>query len=90
MNASNMNKPSETDWRRVEEMTDEEMDTSDSPPLGDAFFEKARLRVPTQVSVTIRVDADLLDWLKEHGEAYESLINTVLRSYVEEHKVEHR
>ena len=46
MNTSNMDKPSETDWKRVEEMTDGEIDTSDSPPIDDDFFEKARLRVP--------------------------------------------
>ena len=86
MNASNMNKPSETDWKRIDEMTDEEIDTRDIPVLDDAFFAKARLRMPMQVSVTMRVDADLLEWFKAQGEEYESLINDALRSYVENHK----
>jgi len=81
-----MSKPSETDWKRVEEMTDEEIDTSDIPPLDDSFFAKAGLRLPRQVPVTMHVDADLLEWFKAQGEEYESLINTALRSYVEEHK----
>ena len=90
MNASNMNKPSETDWRRVSEMTDEDIDTSDIAPLDDNFFAKAKLRMPKQISVTMLVDADLLEWFKAQGEAYESLINTALRSYVENHTEQSR
>jgi uncharacterized protein (DUF4415 family) len=81
-----MNKPSETDWKRVDEMTDDEIDTSDIPPLDDSFFAKARLRMPERVSVTMRVDADLLEWFRAQGEKYESLINAALRSYVESHE----
>jgi uncharacterized protein (DUF4415 family) len=85
-----MNKPSETDWKRVDEMTDEEIDTSDIAPLDDNFFAKAKLRMPRQVSITMRVDADLMDWFKAQGEEYESLINTALRSYVENNKEQTR
>ena len=90
MNESSMNRPSETDWKRVEEMRDEEIDTSDIPALDDSFFAKARLRMPKQVSVTVLVDADLLEWFKAQGEEYESLINIALRSYVEGHKEQSR
>jgi hypothetical protein len=50
MNVRNLKKKSETDWARVDRMTDDEIDTSDIPPLDDAFFERAirvlpRLRV---------------------------------------------
>jgi uncharacterized protein (DUF4415 family) len=90
MSESSMNKPSETDWKRVEEMRDEEIDTSDIPPLDDSFFAKAKLRMPKRVSVTMLVDADLLDWFKAQGEEYESLINNALRNYVEGHKEQTR
>jgi uncharacterized protein (DUF4415 family) len=89
MSESNMGKASETDWKRLSEMSDEEIDTSDIPPLEDSFFANAEMRVPKQVSVTMRVDSDLLNWFKKQGEEYESLINTALRSYVEEHKEQH-
>ena len=85
-----MNKPSETDWKRVDEMRDEEVDTSDIPPLDDSFFAKAKLRMPKQVSVTMLVDTDLVDWFKAQGEEYERLINSALRSYVEGHKEQTR
>jgi len=90
MSESSMNKPSETDWKRVEEMTDEEIDTSDIPPLDESFFANAKLRMPRRVSVTMQVDADLLDWFKSQGEEYESLINSALRSYVEDRKEQAR
>ena len=90
MNESSMDKLSETDWKRVDAMTDEEIDTSDIPPLDDAFFSTAKLRMPKQVSVTMHVDADLFEWFKAQGEEYESLINSALRSYVEENKEQSR
>ena len=46
MNAQDLKKPSETNWERVSEMTDEEIDTSDIPPLDETFFANARLRMP--------------------------------------------
>jgi len=90
MSEIDLSKPSETDWRRVSEMADEDIDTSDIPPLDDNFFANAKLRMPRQISVTMRVDADLLEWFKAQGEAYESLINTALRSYVENHTEQSR
>lgn len=91
MNGSSMNKPSQTDWERIDELTDEEIDTSDIPPLDDSFFARARLRLPQQqVSVVMHVDADVLDWFKNQSEEYESLINSALRSYVEKRKEHHR
>lgn len=91
MNASNMKKPSQTDWERIDKLTDEEIDTSDIPLLDDSFFAKARLRMPRpQVPVTMHVDADLLDWFKAQGEEFESVINSALRSYVEKQRDQHR
>ena len=46
MNARILNKASATDWARVDQMTDEEIDTSDIPPLDDAFFSRAKWRLP--------------------------------------------
>jgi len=46
MNEPNMNRPSRTDWARIDAMTDEEIDTSDIPPLTDEFFKNATLRMP--------------------------------------------
>jgi hypothetical protein len=34
----------QTDWQKLESMTDEEIDYSDIPPLDDDFFARATLR----------------------------------------------
>lgn len=41
-----MKKASETDWVRIDQMGDDEIDTSDIPPLGDEFFAAAQWRMP--------------------------------------------
>ena len=46
MNAANMNNFSETNWERIDAMTEEDIDTSDIPPLDDSFFATAQLRMP--------------------------------------------
>jgi uncharacterized protein (DUF4415 family) len=91
MNAQDLKKPSETNWVRVSEMTDEEIDTSDIPPLDETFFANARLRMPEKkVSVTLDVDADVLEWFKAQGEDFRNRINAALKIYAEAHKEHHR
>jgi hypothetical protein len=41
-----MSNTSKTDWTRIDAMTDDDIDTSDCPPLTDEFFAKAQLRSP--------------------------------------------
>ncbi|MCB1075519.1 MAG: BrnA antitoxin family protein, partial [Simkania sp.] len=38
--------------------------------------------------VTVRLDADILEWFKEQGRGYQTRMNAVLRSYVEARKDE--
>lgn len=91
MNAQDLKKPSETNWAKVSEMTDEEIDTSDIPPLDETFFAGARMRVPgKKVSVTLDVDADILEWFKAQGEDFRNRINAALKIYAEAHKEQRR
>jgi len=41
-----MKNEAQSDWQRVDAMTDAEIDTSDIPPLGDEFSRKASVRKP--------------------------------------------
>lgn len=84
-----MNKASETDWKRLAEMDDEAIDTSDIPELDDDFFQKAKLRVPVKLPVTLRVDEDVLVWFKAQGKGYQTRINTLLRRYMESQNAKH-
>jgi uncharacterized protein (DUF4415 family) len=70
--------------QEINNIPDELIDTSDIPELDDDFWEKAKLVKPiTQKSISLRVDSDVLEWFKNQGKEYQSLINSVLRSYVE-------
>jgi hypothetical protein len=41
-----MSNTSKKDWDRIDAMTDDDIDTSDCPPLTDEFFAKSQLRSP--------------------------------------------
>ena len=87
MSDTPMNKNSETDWARIDAMTDDEIDTSDIPPLSEAFFKRGKVRLPKgHVAVTVLVDSELLDWFKAQGEDYKQRMNAALRIYAEAHK----
>lgn len=87
MSAKTTKKPSRTDWDRIDALKDEEIDTSDIPPLDETFFAEAEIRMPqTKPSITIRLDPDVLEWFKDQGKGYQTRINAVLRRYVEAQK----
>lgn len=78
---------SQTDWERIDAMADEDIDTSDIPPLTDAFFKRAKLRLPRErVATTLQIDAEVLNWFKAQGDDYEQKLNAALRIYAEAHK----
>lgn len=82
-----MKKASKADWARVDAMTDEDIDTSDIPPLDELFFERAKLRMPKQkVPITLNIDKDILNWFQAQDERYEERINAALKLYAEAHK----
>ena len=65
-------------------MRDSEIDYSDIPPLDKSFLKKATVPwPPVKKQVTIRLDADVLDWLKVHGRGYQTRINRILRVAME-------
>ena len=81
-----MSRPSKTDWKRLAETDDRDIDTSDIPELDDQFFRRAELRIPTKQPVTIRLDSDVLEWFKAQGQGYQTRINQLLRKYMEAHR----
>src|SRR5260370_42239770 len=72
-----------TDFRRLRKMRDEEVDYSDIPKLHELFWKKAKLTMPEPKDrLTIRVDHDVVEWLKKKGSGYQTRINAILRSYM--------
>jgi uncharacterized protein (DUF4415 family) len=70
-----------SDLARLDAMTDADIDYSDSPPLGDEFFEKITLPwPPSKKQLTLRLDEDVLVWIKAQGKGYQTRINHILRA----------
>jgi uncharacterized protein (DUF4415 family) len=65
-------------------LPDSEIDTTDIPPVKDwsgairgAFYR------PIKKPLSLRLDADIVDWFQRQGSGYQTRINAVLREYVE-------
>jgi uncharacterized protein (DUF4415 family) len=79
-----MKKKYHSDVQRLRKLKDEEIDYSDIPELDAAWFEKAVIVLPKpKASVSLRLDQDVLDWLKSQGKGYQTRINALLRAYME-------
>ena len=69
-------------------MPDKQIDTSDIAPLTDAFWKNAT-RNPFYRAIkhatTVRIDADVLQWLKSDGKGYQTRINAILRDAMLHH-----
>ncbi len=67
----------------IQNISDSAIDTSDIPELDDNFWQTAKMVTPiAKKAVSIRLDSDVLEWFKGQGKGYQSMINNVLRSYV--------
>ena len=82
---------SQTDWQRLDAMSDEDIDLSDCPEITPEMFARAVVRrnVPVtkaKAQVTLSVDNDVLDWFKSQGKGYQTQINQLLRAYMEAHQ----
>ncbi len=91
MNNDPISNKSQTDWERLDAMTDEDIDLSDCPEITPEMFAKAVVRrglkpVPNKAQVTLRLDQDVLDWFKAQGRGYQTQINALLRAYMEAHQ----
>lgn len=72
-------------------LPDSAIDHSDIPPLSDEFWQKAvhnPFYKPTKTTTTVRVDADVLVWLKSKGKGYQTRLNAILRAAML-HEIKH-
>ena len=89
MSKKNISSKSRTELERLAKMKDSDIDLSDIPEISLEKFAKAIIRkglkpVPKKSQVTLRIDADVLEWFKGTGKGYQTRINTLLRTYMEE------
>ena len=67
----------------IDQLKDEDIDTSDSPTPTPEMWAKGRVRDPRpKEQIALRVDVDLLEWFKAQGPGYQTRMNAVLRMYM--------
>ncbi|NOU20870.1 MAG: hypothetical protein HOO93_03615 [Methyloglobulus sp.] len=79
---------SRTDWRKVDAMTDNELDgiiASDNDERGFApDWTKAELVLPeSKLSVNLRLDREIVEFFKGQGRGHISRMQAVLKAYVD-------
>lgn len=76
------------DLARLRRTSDAEIARTTPPELRalpDGFWQGARVVTPvTKQAISIRLDEDVIDWFRSTGPKYQTRINAVLRSYVEQ------
>ncbi len=82
---------SQTDSARVDALRDEDIDLSDVPEVTPEMWARAVVKrggvvvKPAKPQITIRIDADVLEWFRARGRGYQSEMSALLRAYMEEH-----
>lgn len=78
---------SKTDWTKLQQMSDEEIDDSDIPFTTKEFWADAEILMPKQKkAISIRLDYDIIEYFKKTGSGYQSKINAVLKAYMNNHE----
>jgi len=67
-------------------MLDENVDLSDIPEVPPEAFAHALVRkglkpIGRKSQITLRIDADVLEWFRSRGAGYQSQMNAVLKAY---------
>lgn len=73
---------SETQKAELAALDNRPIDTSDIAELTREFWDNAargKFYKPTKTSTTLRIDTDVLAWLRAQGKGYQSRINAILR-----------
>ncbi len=70
--------------KEIKAIKDQDIDYSDIPEAGPEFWARAELHMPTpKKGVYVRLDTDVLDWLKSKGKGYQTRMNAMLRTLME-------
>jgi uncharacterized protein (DUF4415 family) len=77
-----------TDWAKVNTTTGAELEASIRADVDDVCGEidwtQSVMGVPAlKDHINIRIDHDVLEWFKKNGRGYQTLMNNVLRAFVQ-------
>ncbi|MEK7808045.1 MAG: BrnA antitoxin family protein [Chloroflexota bacterium] len=89
MKKNSTSRKSGTNLKRLDAMTDADIDFSDIPEVTPEMFAKGVVRRGlqpiTKQQLTLRLDSDVIEWFKKQGSGYQTKMNALLRAYVKEH-----
>ena len=89
MNKRSSSRTSKTDWARVRVMSDRDIQRSSEHPEASmkhivrGIARRGLKPIPPKASISLRLDADVLEWLKAQGPGYQTRINAILRAFKE-------
>jgi hypothetical protein len=87
MSENAMNKYTKTNWELLDTMSDDQIDTSDIPPLTEEFFATAQWRMPNhKVAVTVEVEPEVAAWFMAQGANSERFLAAALSIYAKAHQ----
>ncbi len=96
MNKKSTSKASQTDWKRINAMRDDDIDLSDIPAITEDQIASATLRVggkPVRrgkVRVNLLLDAEVIAYFKTQarGQDFQRLINQALKANIRSQNLE--
>ena len=80
---------SRTDWARIDAMTEAELEQAiagdpDWADIPENWYEQAKAAMPKpKVPVSIRLDADVIEYFRGAGRGWQTRVNSILRAYKE-------
>ena len=75
-----------TDWERLRHEEEAGIEPEKDPDEGEFDWSQVQVTMPRpKQSISVRLDADVLEFFKAQGQGYQTRINAVLRSYMEAH-----
>ncbi len=88
MNNKSILSKSETDWARLDAMTDSDIDLSDCPEVTPDMFTGAVLRrsINNRAKVTVTIDRDVLEWFQAQGDRADLQMALALKIYADANK----
>ena len=72
----------EAELKALANKSDEDIDYSDIPPSSDEQWsnaERGKFYRPLKTQASVRIDADVMEWLKRPGKGYRTRLNAILR-----------
>ncbi len=92
MKRASISRKSRTDVKRLKSLKDSDIVIDKDAPawtpdmFAQAMVHKGLERLPRKSLLSLRIDADVLEWFRSQGRGYQSRMNALLRAYMKAHK----